>query len=114
MGLRGRLEAIRAPTMGKAKKGTETNRSKMERLVTKLLGASACAARVRTKNATLAKNMTKERAASDQASQAAARGLIVSPPGFATKARRARVAPSPLPPLPRRRSRSEERRVGKE
>jgi hypothetical protein len=48
----------------------------MERLVTKLLGASACAARVRSKNATLAKNMTIERAASDQASQAAARGLI--------------------------------------
>jgi hypothetical protein len=48
----------------------------MERLVTKLLGASACAARVRTKNATLAKNMTIERAASDQANQEAVRVLI--------------------------------------
>jgi hypothetical protein len=52
----------------------------MERLVTKLLGASACAARVRTKNATLAKNMTIERAASDQASQEAVRRLIPLPP----------------------------------
>jgi hypothetical protein len=62
--------------MGKAKKGTETNRSMMERLVTKLPGPSACAARARTKNATLAKNIPIERAASDQASHAAERGLI--------------------------------------
>jgi hypothetical protein len=63
--------------MGKDKKGTETNRSMMERLVAKLLGASACAARVRAKkNATLAKNMTIESAASDQASQEPARRLI--------------------------------------
>jgi hypothetical protein len=77
MGLRGRLEAIRAPTRGKAKKGTETNRSMMERLVAKPPGASACAARARTeKNATLAKNMTIESVASDQASQEPAWRLI--------------------------------------
>jgi hypothetical protein len=35
---------------------------------------------VRTKNATLAKNMTIERAASDQASQEAVRRLIPLPP----------------------------------
>jgi hypothetical protein len=67
--------------MGKAKKGTDTNRSMMERLVTKLLGASACAARMRTKkNMTLAKNTTTESAASDQASRAAARGFIPRTP----------------------------------
>jgi hypothetical protein len=66
--------------MGKAKKGTETNRSMMERLVTKLLEASACAARMRTKNATLAKNMATERPASVQASQEAAREFALPTP----------------------------------
>jgi hypothetical protein len=78
MGFSGRLEATRAPTKGKAKKGTKTNRPLTVRLAPQLLGAGA--ARARTYSATLATNMATERAASDQASQAAARGLILPTP----------------------------------
>src|SRR5215218_6633643 len=74
MGLWGRLEAIRAPTRGKAKKGTKSNRPPMLRLAPQLLGTGA--ERASTHSATLATNMATERPASDHASQEAARVLI--------------------------------------
>jgi hypothetical protein len=74
MGLCGRLEAIRAPTVGKAKKAKKTNMPPTAGLVPNLLGS--CAERARTYSATLAKNMATQRPASDHASHAAARALI--------------------------------------
>src|SRR5215211_7129059 len=80
MGFRGRPEAISAPTTGKAKTGTEVNMSMTVTLSPKVLGSRT--ERARTKNATLAKNMTIESAASDQASHAAERVLIPLTPRF--------------------------------
>src|SRR5215216_8177225 len=78
MGLWGRLEAIRAPTRGKAKKSTCPNRPAMVRLAPQLLGTGA--ERASTHSATLATNMATERAASAHASQKAARLLILPVP----------------------------------
>ncbi len=58
--------------------GTETNRSMTVRLALEPPGT--CADRSRTNSATVAKNMATESPASDQASQEAARGLILSTP----------------------------------
>src|SRR5215217_1400888 len=80
MGFRGRPEAISAPTTGKAKTGTEVNMSMTVMLSPKVLGSRT--ERARTKNATLAKNMSIESAASDQASHAAERVLIPLTPRF--------------------------------
>src|SRR5215211_1080390 len=79
MGFMGRLEAIRAPTRGKARKGTKNNSSPRASLVTLLLGTS-CAEWARTFSAPLATNMARERPASDHASQKAARALILLVP----------------------------------
>src|SRR5215211_7092525 len=74
MGFRGRPEAISAPTTGKAKTGTEVNMSMKVTLSPKVLGSRSERAR--------AKNMTIERAASDQASHAAEWVLIPLTPRF--------------------------------
>jgi hypothetical protein len=73
IGLLGRLEAIRAPTMGKARKGMEINRVLMRPLVPQVLGG--CADRARMDKAMVAANRASQRAASDQASQEAVRLL---------------------------------------
>jgi hypothetical protein len=67
MGLWGRLKAIRAPTTGKAKTGTEINASMTVRPALKLLGTGT--KRMRTYSAMLITNMATERPASDQASK---------------------------------------------
>ena len=74
MGFSGRLEAIRAPTIGKARKGTKISRALTIPPVPQVLGT--CADRAATYSATLAKNMASDKPASDQASQAAVRRLI--------------------------------------
>src|SRR5918998_4764179 len=86
MGLRGRLEAISAPTMGKAKTGMEVSMSMRVTLAPKVLGSWA--ERARTNSATLAKNMVTERPASDQASQGAARPLTLPTPRSAASSLR--------------------------
>jgi hypothetical protein len=73
IGLLGRLEAIRAPTMGKARKGMEVNRLVTRPLVPQVVGA--CADRVRMDKAIFAANRASQRAPSDQASQEAVRLL---------------------------------------
>src|SRR5215210_1408292 len=74
MELSGRLEAIRAPTIGKAKKSAHPNCPPMERSTPQLLGT--CAERARTNSTTLARKMASQRPASDHASQEARRALI--------------------------------------
>src|SRR5918997_4807521 len=75
-GFSGRLEAIRAPTTGKARKGTKTNRSSRMSELTR-----ACSVNwARTYSATLATNMATERAASDQASHTEVRALTLAAP----------------------------------
>src|SRR5215212_5039600 len=74
----GRLEATRAPTIGKASNGTKPNMSLTVPTVTQLPGD--CAARARTYSATRGTNMTTERPASNHASQDAARMLIPTAP----------------------------------
>jgi hypothetical protein len=74
-GFSGRLEAIIAPTMGKARKGKKINTSP-----TVVPAASPWTKRARTYSATPTRNMATDRPASDQASQAAARRLIPPPP----------------------------------
>src|SRR5215213_5771763 len=91
-GFLGCLEAIRAPTMGKARKETKINSS--PRVSPVLVGS--CDERVRTCSTTLARNMATQRPASDQASQEAARDLIPSTP------RSCSVSPSLTTPLYRR------------
>src|SRR5829696_569565 len=91
MGLWGRLEAIRAPTIGKAKKGTMSNRPPTVRLAPQLLGT--CADRARTYSGMLAKNIASERPASDQASTAAARVLTSPTPRPCSLAPSVTVAP---------------------
>src|SRR5829696_6791937 len=71
MGLRGRLEEIRAPTTGKARKGTKTNRLVIVRSAPQLPGTPA--ERARTSSTPLARNMVTQRPASDQASKEAPR-----------------------------------------
>src|SRR5215204_4284587 len=91
-GFLGCLEAIRAPTIGKARKETKINSS---------LGVSpvlvgSCDEWARTCSTTLARNMATQSPASDQASQEAARDLIPSTP------RSCSVSPSLTTPLYRR------------
>src|SRR5215208_983430 len=68
MGLCGRLEAISAPTRGKARKDTKLSVSLTVPTVPQLL--VDCAEGARKYNMTFATNMVTESAASDQASQA--------------------------------------------
>jgi len=65
------LEAIRAPTRGKARKDTKLNISLMVPTVSQLPGD--CADGERTYNAPLAKKIVRERPASTHASVEAAR-----------------------------------------
>src|SRR5829696_1834985 len=92
-GFLGCLEAIRAPTMGKARKETKINSSL--RVSPVLVGS--CDERARTCSTTLARNMATQRPASDQASQEAARYLIPSTPRSCCS-----VSPSLTTPLYRR------------
>jgi hypothetical protein len=71
MGLRGCVEAIKAPTRGKTRKRTPPNMPPTVRSAPQLLGTSAD--RASTNSGTLAANTARERPASDQASQGAAR-----------------------------------------
>src|SRR5919112_2284635 len=64
MGFWGRLEAIMAPTTGKARKDTENSRSSA------MLLLGTWTDRARTSSATLAADMASVRQASDHASQA--------------------------------------------
>src|SRR5687767_2376290 len=68
----GRLAAIRAPTKGKARKGSMKTNTMLKPPVPQVIGGCADRGRI-TYNATFATNMTSERVASDQASQEAAR-----------------------------------------
>src|SRR3712207_3857353 len=72
----GCLEAIRAPTMGKARKGSQKIRMALSPPVPHLLGTYTD--RVGMYNATIAANRASERPASDQASQVAVRLLTIS------------------------------------
>src|ERR687893_2158254 len=74
MGFSGRLEAIRAPTRGKARKGSNKMSTALSPPVPQVLGGSTD--RVAMYSATDAAAMTTERPASDQASQEAVRALI--------------------------------------
>src|SRR5215212_3809936 len=76
MGFLGRLEAIRAPTMGKARKATPKMSTTLTPAVPQELGG--CTDRMRKYNTTVATNMVTERAPSDQASQEAVRRLILA------------------------------------
>ena len=78
IGLWERLEAMRAPTTGKAKTGTDTNMSIGVTLASKSPGSRA--ERASTHSVMLATNMASERPASDQASRAEARVLILPAP----------------------------------
>src|SRR5215212_4077845 len=78
IGLLGRLEAIRAPTVGKARNGSRKMSTMLRPPVPQLEGG--CTDRVRKYNTTVATNIASERAPSDQASQAAPRGLILAAP----------------------------------
>src|SRR5829696_2417326 len=78
MGLWGRLEAIRAPTKGKARKGKTTMSTALSPPVPQELGG--CTDRVAMYSAADAADMATERPASDHASQAAARVLIPPTP----------------------------------
>src|SRR5829696_1020960 len=80
MGLLGRLEAMRAPTIGKARKGTPINKSVRVNLVLTLPGTCG-ADLMRTYSATMAKNMATHNMDNDHASQEATRPLILLTPG---------------------------------
>src|SRR5215203_2365022 len=77
-GLRGCLKEIRAPTTGKARKGTKTNKPAIVRSAPQLTGTGA--ERARRRSTTLIKNMATERAPSAQASHAAVRRFIPPTP----------------------------------
>src|SRR4028119_2175609 len=96
MGLWGRLEATKAPTRGKARKGTETSMPLAVRLELQLLGT--CAERARTNSAMLPGNIAKEKVASDHASLAAARVLTLAAPCSCTW-KGQDEAPVPIPGL---------------
>src|SRR5215213_2641751 len=70
IGFSGRLEEIRAPTRGKARKGTTKMSTALAPPVPQVLGG--CTDRARTYNTIAAPHTTSERVASDQASQKAA------------------------------------------
>ena len=73
--LLGRLEAMRVPTVGKARKGMKINRLLTGSLVPQVLGG--CADRVRMDKVMVAANRASQRAPSDQASQEAVRLLTL-------------------------------------
>ncbi len=75
IGLLGRLEAMRVPTVGEARKGIKINRLLTGSLVPQVLGG--CSDRVRMDKAIFAANRASERAPSDQAIQLAVRLLII-------------------------------------
>jgi len=81
IGFRGRLEAIRAPTRGKARNGTNINKLLIGPEVPQSLGGCVTgpADRAETVSAAPAKNIATERRASDHASQEAARALPPDP-----------------------------------
>ncbi len=96
MGLWRRLEEIRAPTSGKARKERKVrlaSTSLAPRSASKPPGARA--EQARRDSATVATNMSTQRPASDHASHAAARELV--PP----TARSCSLAPSVITPLKR-------------
>src|SRR5215203_6918816 len=70
----GRLEAIRAPTKGKARKGTMKTNTMLKPPVPQVIGGCSDRGRM-TYSVTFATNMPSERVPSDQASQEAARRL---------------------------------------
>src|SRR5215207_7215774 len=74
MGLLGRLEAIRAPTIGKGRKGNIAHNGVLMPPVPQLLGDRT--GRVAICRATATRNKTTQNAASDQASHEVARILI--------------------------------------
>src|SRR5215210_8400398 len=78
MGFCGRLEATRAPTMGKARKSKKLTVSPTVPTVNQ--SPEACADRGRASSTPVATNMATERPASDHASHAAARALILPAP----------------------------------
>src|SRR5829696_10366095 len=82
IGFWGRLEAIRAPTRGKARKGKKITRPPMSPPVPHVLGSRVAGAPYKDMmiSATLAKNMATERPASDHANHEAARVLIPPTP----------------------------------
>src|SRR5215210_3402376 len=71
IGFRGRLEATRAPTMGKARKSTKVTASPMMPMMVELSGNRADPAR--KSSTTTATNMATHRPANDHASKEAAR-----------------------------------------
>src|SRR5919206_3658469 len=91
MGFSGRLEAIRAPTTGKARKGNRKMSTALRPPVPQELGG--CTDRVTKYNTTVATNITTESAPSDHASQEAVRVLIAPTP------RPCSLVPSVTPPL---------------
>src|SRR5215207_778307 len=91
MGFLGRLEAIRAPTRGKARKGSTKTNTLLKPPVPQVVGS--CTDRVSTYSTTVAMNMATERPASDHASQEAAR--VLNPP----TPRPCSLAPSVTTPL---------------
>jgi hypothetical protein len=92
IGLWGRLEAIRAPTKGKARKGTMKTNTMLKLPVPQVIGGCADRGSMMY-NATFATNMISERVESDQASHAAVRALIPPIPRLCS------LAPSVTPPL---------------
>src|SRR4028119_1868057 len=76
----GRLEAIRAPTSGKAKKRAPPTRLPTPRSALQLLGRSA--PRARNHSGMVAKNRTKVSPASDHANQVEARVFALAPSPF--------------------------------
>src|SRR5215203_5519623 len=78
MGLSGRLEAIRAPTKGKARKGSEKMSTALRPPVPQELGG--CTDRVTKSLPSCCTNITSESAPSDHASQVAVRRLISPTP----------------------------------
>src|SRR5215218_4244915 len=109
IGFSERLEAIRAPTIVKARNGARINRSPMAPPEPQSLeGCAAGAVTSRDKMVSMAPatNMAPERPASDQANQEATRRLILTTPqvdphrqGDAATGTRAWAASSPSPPL---------------
>jgi len=97
MGFPGRLEAIRAPTIGKGRKGSIAHNGVLMPPVPQLLGDRT--GRVEICRATAARNKTTQNAASDQASHEVARMLILLAPCSGTRFSRSRrystVLPSP-------------------